>query len=209
MSAHSPQVREQSPSDRTLAVRFDLSTGRLLESPFRYATFRHCLEQPHAEDIMRWFEGEAPWRHAETDFYEQYEFSCWNSAHPVAAALTGDQLLGGLRDDMSALFGVNFRPDTSVVAHRLMPGHRIGIHNDYLVGEETHRFVVQLNRGLSDADGGFFMLFNSSDPSDIHRVLRPASLSGFAFEISPTSHHAISQLHSNVRYSLVYSFFAC
>ena len=67
---------------------------------------------------------------------------------------------------------------------------------------------LQLNRGLSDADGGFFMLFSSSDPADVHKVIRPASLSALAFEISPTSYHAISQMHGNVRYSVVFSFYA-
>jgi hypothetical protein len=109
---------------------------------------------------------------------------------------------------MGRLFGVRFRQDVTVVAHRLVPGHRIGIHNDYLPGGETHRFVVQVNRGLSDADGGLLMLFGSADPTDVRKVLRPVNTSAFAFEISPTSHHAVSQMHCNVRYSIVFSFYA-
>jgi hypothetical protein len=95
-----------------------------------------------------------------------------------------------------------------VVAHKLLPGQRIAIHNDYLVVEETHRLTIQLNRGLSDADGGFFMLFNSGDPADIHRVLRPVRNTAIAFMISPESYHAVSRLHGGVRYTLVYSFYA-
>jgi hypothetical protein len=170
--------------------------------------FRRCLKPTEAEDILCWFETGAPWRHKKTDFYEQQEFSCWDSEDHEAKRLTSDGLLKGLRDDLGALFGLRFGPDVSVVVHKLISGHRIGIHNDYLTGQETHRFVMQLNRGLTEADGGFFMLFNSSDPSDIHQILRPTSLSGLAFEISPTSYHAISQLHGNTaRYSVVYSFF--
>jgi hypothetical protein len=95
-----------------------------------------------------------------------------------------------------------------VVAHKLLPGQRIAIHNDHLVGEETHRLTVQLNRGLSDEDGGFFMLFNSRDAADVHGVLRPASNTAIAFEISTESHHAVSRLHGGERYTLVYSFHA-
>jgi hypothetical protein len=191
-----------------LASGFDLKNAAFFVVPFRYATFERCLDSDVAERVLLWFESTAPWHHVETDFYEQHEFSCWDSAAPEAACLISEDLLGALRADMTRLFGCQFRPDVSVVAHRLVPGHRIGIHNDYLVGQETHRFVVQLNRGLSDADGGFFMLFGSSDPADVHKVMRPASLSALAFEISPSSYHAISQMHGNVRYSIVFSLYA-
>jgi hypothetical protein len=187
---------------------FDLDSVDFFQEPFRYATFQSCLDTNVAHRLRRWFEATAPWQHVETDFYEQHEFSCWDSAAPEAAYLTSEDVLGPLRAHMTRLFGYELRPYVTVVAHRLLSGHRIGIHNDYLPGQETHRFVVQLSRGLSDADGGFFMLFSSSDPVDVHRVIRPASLSALAFEISPNSYHAISQMHGNVRYSIVFSFYA-
>ncbi len=101
-----------------------------------------------------------------------------------------------------------FDDRTMLVAHRLMPGQRIAIHNDHLTGGETHRLTIQLNRGLRDEDGGFFMLFNSSDPKDIHRIIRPVTGSGIGFEIGRNSNHAVSRLHGGERYTLVYSFFA-
>jgi 2OG-Fe(II) oxygenase superfamily len=109
---------------------------------------------------------------------------------------------------MARSFEVRLEEKVTLVAHKLVPGQRIAIHNDYLVGEETHRLTVQLNRGLCDADGGLFLLFNSSDASDIHRILRPLSGSAIAFAIGPDSHHAVSRLHSGERYTLVYSFYA-
>jgi hypothetical protein len=189
-------------------VRFNLERRTGAEVPFRYATFEQCLPAPASELILRWLETTAPWNHVQADFYEQHEFSCWEGTDPAAAMLRNEELLSGLRRELTALFGRELRPDATVVAHRLTPGHRIGIHNDHLENGETHRFVIQLNRGLTDADGGLFMLFNSEDPADVHNILRPTSGSAFAFEISPSSYHAISQMHSNVRYSIVYSFFA-
>jgi hypothetical protein len=189
-------------------LRFDLDRRVVAETPFRYATFEQCLPASASELVLGWLESTAPWNHVETDFYEQHEFSCWESTDPVARILTSDALVSGLREELTALFGRELRPDATVVAHRLLPGHRIGIHNDHLEDGETHRFVIQLNHGLSDADGGLFMLFNSEDPADVHNILRPTSRTGFAFEISPASYHAISQMHGNVRYSIVYSFFA-
>ena len=49
------------------------------------------------------------------------------------------------------------------------------------------------------------MLFNSADPTDIHKLFRPVNLSGLLFEISAASHHAVSQVHGGARYSLIYS----
>jgi hypothetical protein len=189
-------------------VRFDLDRGAVVETPFRYATFERCLSAPACEQILSWLETSAPWNHVQTDFYEQHEFSCWEDTDPAAALLRSDVLLSGLRSELTAIFGRELKPQVTIVAHRLTPGHRIGIHNDHLEDGETHRFVIQLNRGLTDADGGLFMLFNSEDPTDVHNILRPTNASGFAFQISPSSYHAISQMHSNVRYSVVYSFFA-
>src|SRR5262249_43766275 len=111
---------------------FDLASRTLAEVPFRYATFAQCLSPATAEEVLRWFETAAPWNHVETDFYEQHEFSCWDATGPEAAFLTSDRLVSDLRDELAAVFGCQLRPDATVVAHRLLPGHRIGIHNDHL-----------------------------------------------------------------------------
>ena len=90
----------------------------------------------------------------------------------------------------------------------MIPGQRIAIHNDYLGGHESHRLTIQFNRGLRDRDGGLFVLFNSDDPKDIHRIIRPVAGSGLGFEIGENSNHAVSRLHHGVRYTLVFSFHA-
>src|SRR3954465_12073601 len=80
------------------------------------------------------------------------------------------------------------------------------IHNDYIGGEETHRLLVQLNRGWDVQDGGVLLLFGSVRPGDICRAVKPSHRSGFAFEISPNSFHAVSRMVNGERYTLVYSF---
>jgi len=190
---------------RALLIPPDLGSRAVNERPFRYATFRECLSTRPGDEILRWFENDAPWRLKRTEFYEQYEFSCWDSTSPMASYVTSSMVLEVVRAAMVEVFGRSFEKSISVVAHKLLEGQRIGIHNDYLAGEESHRLVIQLNHGLSDDDGGFLMLFNSDDPADIDRAMRPVHLSGFAFEISPASFHAVSQVHGGVRYSLIYS----
>ena len=176
-----------------------------VDLPFRYATFERCLSRTTCDAVLAWFEHDAPWHLSTTDFYEQYEFSCWDSDSAVASFLTSDEVIQRVSSTMSQIFGHTFEDEVSVVCHRLVAPQKIGIHNDFLAEQESHRMVIQLNRGLSDGDGGILMLFNSEDPTDIHRLLRPVNRSGLVFEISPTSNHAVSRIHGGIRYTLVYS----
>ena len=198
-----------------MATRALLDPYALLEpaesvvEPFRYFLSARCLLPEVERPLLDWFEADAPWRLVETDFYEQYEFDLRDARLPEhLGALVAPDMLDRLRRRMEDALGDPLGPDIQAVAHRLDPGQRIAIHNDMRPGGETHRLTVQLNRGLRDEDGGFFMLFNSDDPSDVHRILRPVSASAIGFAIGPDSHHAISRLHGGTRFTLVYSFHA-
>lgn len=179
------------------------------QTPFRYFLAVKCLAPEVEHRLLNWLEEDAPWKLVETDFYEQFEFDMRDADIPVTLAqLVAPEMLDCLRCKMEAALGDRLGQHVQVVAHRLDPGQRIGIHNDMREGGETHRLTIQLNRGLNDADGGFFMLFNSQDPSDVHRILRPISGSAIGFAIGPASHHAVSRLHGGARFTLVYSFHA-
>jgi hypothetical protein len=182
-----------------------LGESAVFDSPFAHATFGTCLPDETGDAVLSWLETHAAWRLKKTDFYEQFEFDCRDSPSVVASFLTSPSILELVRAELESVFERTFQPEISVVCHKLVAGHRIGIHNDYLEGEETHRLVIQLNRGLSQNDGGFLMLFGSDDAADVRKVLRPLHLGGFAFEISKNSFHAVSAIHSGARYSLIYS----
>jgi hypothetical protein len=177
--------------------------------PFPYILADGVVEAELADSLLDWFEGAAPWRLVEADFYEQFEFSLLHDPLPPAVRpLVSEEALAVMREMMERAFGQRLTDRVALVAHKLIPGQRIAIHNDYLIGGETHRLTVQLNRGLSDTDGGFFMLFSSFDAADVHRILRPISGSAIGFEIGPFSNHAVSRVHGGERYTLVYSFHA-
>ena len=184
-----------------------LEAADTADLPFRYFLADRCLSPVFEEGLLGWFEEDAPWSLVEADFYEQWEFDVRDVPVPSrVAAVVEPANLRRLAERVGSLLGARLGPDVQVVAHRLRPGQRIGIHNDVREGGETHRLTVQLNRGLDDSDGGFFMLFNTDDAEDVHRVLRPVSGSAIGFEIGPASHHAVSRLHGGLRYTLVYSF---
>jgi Rps23 Pro-64 3,4-dihydroxylase Tpa1-like proline 4-hydroxylase len=185
-----------------------LAPSQVATSPFRYFSADACLSPEIEAALLAWLEQDAPWKLVETDFYEQFEFDMRDADLPNdIASLVSPANLARLRATMEAVFGEAMASHVQVVAHRLDPGQRIAIHNDMREGGETHRLTVQLNRGLTDDDGGFFMLFNSDDPTDIHRILRPTSGSAIGFAISRASHHAVSRLHGGERFTLVYSFY--
>ena len=106
------------------------------------------------------------------------------------------------------MFSARLSEKIDCTVHKLVPGQRIRIHNDFIPGEETHRLLIQLNRGWHDDQGGFLMLFNSADPSDVHRVLSPSHDSVVGFAISESSNHAVSTIHGGERFTLVFSFYA-
>jgi len=162
----------------------------------------------YGERLLEWFENCAPWRLKVASFYEQYEFSLLDVVLPSEfAPLCDPDTLSYLRSKMEILFQTELADPVDVTAHQLVPGQRIRIHNDFIPGRETHRLLLQLNRDWSEDCGGMLLLFNRPEPDSVSRIIRPSSLSGMGFAISPNSHHAVSTVHKGQRFTLVYSFY--
>ena len=185
-----------------------LSPVEAFSEPFPYAVSPESLDLAVSRRILAWLESDAPWRLVETDFYEQFEFSLSDSQPPPDLAfLRSPAFLAAVKARMAALFGAVLGERVDATAHRLVPGQRIRIHNDFIAGAERHRLLIQLNRGWKDDNGGFLLFFNSADSSDLHKVFRPIHNSAVGFAITPESHHAVSTLHAGERFTLVYSFY--
>ena len=151
---------------------------------------------------------EAPWTLRVEHFYEQYEFSLLCVELPFRIrCLTHPSFIQALRSYLQESIGAPEKLELADVnAHKLVPGQTIRVHNDFIGGEETHRVLVQLNEGWSLDKGGLLMLFGSDRPEDVSAAIMPAHASGFAFEISPRSFHAVSTIKSGERFTLVYTF---
>lgn len=185
-----------------------LTSLDVLALPFPYFTAAEGLSKSLSSAILEWIETKAPWKLVETDFYEQYEFSLWGvQTPPDLEFLTSQSFLDSLRSKVQSIFRAQLGKRIDCVAHKLVSGQRIRIHNDFIQGAETHRVLLQLNRGWHDEQGGFLMFFNSPDPSDVHRVFSPIHNSVVGFAISESSHHAVSTIHGGERFTLVFSFY--
>ena len=187
---------------------FRLKSPEVFIEPFPYLTAVEGLGEVNSSAFLEWLETEAPWNLVEKDFYEQYEFSLLDAPLPAHLKfLTERPFLRDLRLKVEGVFGRRLSERIDCTAHKLVQGQTIRIHNDYIPGEETHRLLLQLNRGWRDAQGGYLMLFNSQDPSDVHRVFLPDNDSVVGFAISERSNHAVSTVHGGERFTIVFSFY--
>ena len=185
-----------------------LESPAVFEEPFLYLTAVDGLGESNSLAFLEWLESGAPWKLVETDFYEQYEFSLFDARLPTDLNFLVERaFLDDLREKVAVIFGAQLGERFDCTVHKLVPGQTIRIHNDYIPGEETHRLLIQLNRGWCEEQGGFLMLFNSDDPSDVHQVLLPAHDTVFGFVISKKSNHAVSTIHGGERFTMVFSFY--
>ena len=187
----------------------DLSSACLEMDPFPFSVLPDALCAEVEQATLSWFERAAPWNLTEESFYSQHEFYMRDVELPSdIAQLAADTTFAEMRDLISELFNRRLQTTVDMTAHRLTKGQRIRIHDDYLENGETHRLVVQLNRGWTAGDGGHLLLFDGGEPEDVRVVLPPVSKQALIFEISRRSHHAVSEVVRGERYSIVYSFHA-
>ena len=107
---------------------------------------------------------------------------------------------------MERAFNEDHLEIVGVVAHKLVAGQHIGIHNDFIGAEETHRLVLQFNPHWIEENGGYLILFNSGKVEDVSKIILPLTNTAFGFEISEASYHAVSKIMGPPRYSIVYTF---
>jgi Rps23 Pro-64 3,4-dihydroxylase Tpa1-like proline 4-hydroxylase len=187
----------------------DLSAAAVRVQPFPCFTVAQVFSEETEQALLTWFESEAPWRLAVMDFYEQYEFDFKDINLPESLRpLFSETTLNELRDNVGALLGVSLKPQIDITAHKLNRTQKIRIHNDARPDGETHRLLIQLNRGWEEANGGLLMLFRGPEVETLDDIIHPTSCSAFGFEISNASYHAVSQVYQGDRYTLVFSFYA-
>ena len=177
-------------------------------TPFPHFVVHDALGAECSSAFLRWLETDAPWRLKIATFYQQYEFSLCDAVLPSAIQpYFSPSSVEALKLCVADSFRTALASRHDITVHKLVPGQRIRIHNDYIAGQESHRVLVQLNRGWTDDNGGALLFFGSENTRDIRKAFRPLHDSCVAFEISPESHHAVTPVAQGERYTLVYSFY--
>ncbi|WP_022652485.1 cyclophane-containing peptide 2OG-Fe(II) oxygenase YhhC [Aquaspirillum serpens] len=187
---------------------FNDCQSQLRMFPFPHLIRDDALLYQESETLLHWLEQDAPWKLKIAEFYQQYEFSFDGIQLPEEVAnIFSESSINNLRRSIENLFKVNLSRKVHIVAHKLTEGQVIRIHNDFIPGEESHRVLIQLNRGWTEENGGLLMLFSENKPESLTNAFLPLHNTAFAFEISSKSFHAVSSINSGERFTIVISFF--
>lgn len=184
-----------------------LESSFCMDRPFPYFGISKVFEDEFADNLLEWLRDDSKWTLTETSFYTQYEFSLLDTVLPNEISFLLEE---STLDQMKELLRCNLAvPNLQLVgltAHKLIDGHKMGVHNDFIGSRESHRLVIQLNSNWQSDNGGFLLLFNSKDPKDVANIVQPLHNSAVGFEISAKSFHAVSTVYNFERYTLVYTF---
>lgn len=186
----------------------NFSGSKFTAVPFPHVLIPQIIDRATADRLLEWMQSRAPWTLRRESFYEQYEFSLFDiDATDEVKELLAPGFVDLLRETLRGLFSCESELCVvDAVAHLLRPGQTIRIHNDYLGSDETHRLLIQLNTGWHIQKGGLLMLFGGKSPDTLTKTILPMHGSGFAFEISETSFHAVSSISEGERFTIVYTY---
>ena len=174
--------------------------------PYPHIVSPQFYTERFAETLLTWLESEPTWRLKTTPHYEQYEFGFSEFKHCTAIqGLWHGAVLARMRDRVGRGFGIPVSSRINISAHKSIPGQHAYIHADKIQGE-THRIVVQLNRGRADNSGGNLILLSGSKPADMDVVFKQTSNSAIGFGLGAKSYHAVGRVHTGTRFTVIYTF---
>ena len=205
-------MRQETSFEQALStMESALNKVQAVTRPFPHFVIPDLFDTDTASAVLNWLEQDVPWTVESRKFYMQHVCTgllTQPASGSPAAVVGAPQTLQCMRKHLERIFGVALNSSHfDLVAHRMLPGHRIGVHTDRPAsGTETHRFLINLNAGFDDEQGGHLVLFDMNDLEDSAVVVRPVHNSAVAMEFSDHSWHCVDEIKSGKRYSLVYSF---
>jgi hypothetical protein len=174
--------------------------------PYPHFVSPRFYTERFAATLLAWLESGADWRLKETPLFAQYDLGFSKFKHCAEIQdLWNPAVLARLRDEASRGFGVPVSGRINISAHKLVTGQHGSIHTDNEPGE-THRLVVQLNRGRANDSGGNLVLLSGPTPADMAVVFKQASNSAVGFGLGSASHHAIGRVREGTRFTVIYTF---
>jgi hypothetical protein len=174
-------------------------------APFPHFIASRFYTDDFAETLLQWLEA-ATWQLKETILFEQYQLGFSDFVHcSEIKGLWDATVLRRVRDTASRAFDAPLSDRINISAHKLLPGQFGGIHTDNVAGE-THRLVVQLNRGRTGDSGGNLVFLTGPSPNDLAIAFKQISNSVAGFRLGERSYHAITRVRTGVRFTIIYTF---
>ena len=163
--------------------------------PFFHVTSAFSVEQCAA--LERTFLQTGEWQHRDGAFYR---CSLREVTENIPAAFLAEVI-----NRMYEITGLPLVDRVVVTAQRMMPGQVIGLHSDRpLLGYESARLVVQLNKQWQPDHGGVLELFESPDSEAVYSV-NPGYNEAFGFVLHADSYHGVTEV-TQARQTLVFNF---
>lgn len=189
-----------------------LSNVHLVSKPYPHFAIPDLFDADTAAAVLTWLEEDVLWSVESRSFYVHHGCTglIERASGGPAGVIVAPETLHCMCNHLERIFGVTLsRSQFDLSAHRMLPGHRIGLHTDTPAnGTETHRFLITLNSEFHDDKGGHLVLLDVNDPADSAVILRPVHNGAVGMELSERSWHCVDEIKSGTRYSLVYSFWS-
>lgn len=180
--------------------------------PYKHFFSNYCIDKYLKDNIQNWLLNDAPWNLIEASFYTQYEFSLKDTELPdFLKFIVSNEYLSVLKARMEDIYKIELLDNVDVIAHKLTKGHVIKIHNDFLnedTVKESHRLLMHFNSNWGVDNGGLCMIFTNNESSSVHNIIVPTGNLLQSFEISENSHHAVSEIYSGNRLTIIFTFYS-
>jgi hypothetical protein len=201
-SAAAIDVADQIPADDILA--FDKVVRKT--APYDHIVSPRFYTETFAETLLGWLEARQDWHQRAGILFDLHElgFSHFRGCKEIEGIWDG-AVLARLRDAVTRAIGTPVSSRINIHAHRMVADQFTNIHTD-MIPEETHRVVVQLNRGRADDSGGNLMLLTGARPADMSVVFKQASNSAIGFKLGAESFHAVGRVKTGTRFTIIYTF---
>jgi hypothetical protein len=177
----------------------------LQPSPFPHLAVRDVLDPAIADVALKGLSAKVEWKLKEDTFYSHYGVDLVNYREDAAfEALFTQRYVASLKALVETAFSVKLRERYLLWAHKLADGQGIGPHNDNEPAE--FRFVVQLGITSPGPGSGYLVLFDEA--GEPRWAYPPTHNSAVCFNTNATSHHAVTEVSGDHRYSVIYVFTA-
>jgi hypothetical protein len=180
-------------------------------TPFTHFLRLDAADADAASATLDWLEESDPWIVRVGPNHHFYELMLREVPPPRTASLLFRESWEEVRAECSRAFGIEFHSPTLAI-HKMQPGCHVPVHTDYGTNDVSHRFIIHLNRGWEESNGGFLFLLDAEHRHEFHedhRYYLPQHRLGVGFEVSARSYHSVSEVLAGTRYTLCYSLTPC
>ncbi|MEH6989571.1 2OG-Fe(II) oxygenase [Cytobacillus firmus] len=180
---------------------------RYFNHPYPHIQVNDVLIPSVANEILNWLKKTKIWEVQDTTNQKSMAFNLEPSIIPeeLVNLFSGPELIK-LLHRFEEIFNESFDNKMVVTAFKHRKGEGTAIHNDFGADANfTHRFILYVNDGWTEQDGGSLGLFSSESIESLVKVVNPIHNTGVGLVFSQDSHHAVGAVRDGVRYSLVFS----